>query len=46
MQSDFKNFDWDGFLNSLPIKKTAEDRAKRKKMWDAIDMNKNGYIIG
>ena len=44
MQSDFKNFDWDGFLNSLPIKKTAEDRAKRKKMWDAIDMNKNGYV--
>ena len=44
MQSDFKNYDWDGFLNSLPIKKTAEDRAKRKKMWDAIDMNKNGYV--
>ena len=44
MQSDFKNYDWDGFLNSLPIKKTAEDRAKRKKKWDAIDMNKNGYV--
>ena len=44
MQSDYKNFDWNGFLNNLPIKKTAEDRAKRKKMWDAIDMNKNGYV--
>ena len=44
MQSDYKNFDWDKLIQSLPIKKTAEDRAKRKKMWDAIDMNGNGYI--
>ena len=44
MQSDFKNFDWDKFLASLPIAKTAEDRAKRKKIWDAIDMNRNGYV--
>ncbi len=44
MQSDFKNYDWDKFLESLPIKKTAEDRAKRKKMWSAIDMNGNGYV--
>ena len=34
----------DEFLESLPIKKTAEDRAKRKKMWSAIDMNGNGYV--
>ena len=44
MQSDYKDFDWDGFLKSLPIKKTVEDRAKRKKMWKAIDMNGNGYL--
>ena len=44
MQSDFKDFNWDKLLQSLPIKKTEEDRAKRKKMWDAIDMNKNGYV--
>ena len=44
MQSDFKNFDWDKLLASLPIAKTEEDRAKRKKIWDAIDMNRNGYV--
>ena len=44
MQSDFKDFNWDKLLQSLPIKKTVEDRKKRKKIWDAIDMNKNGYV--
>ena len=44
MQSDFKNFDWDGLIKSLPIKKTEEDRAQRKKLWDAMDMNRNGYL--
>ena len=44
MKGDFKDFNWDKLLQSLPIKKTEEDRAKRKKMWDAIDMNKNGYV--
>jgi len=44
MQSDFKNFDWEGFLKKLPVKKTAADRAERKKIWSAIDMNGNGFV--
>ena len=44
MQNDFKNYDWEGLLQRLPIKKTAEERAKRRKIWDAIDMNGNGYV--
>ena len=44
MQSDFKNFDWDGFLNKLPIQKTDAERAERKKLWNAIDMNGNGFV--
>ena len=32
MQTDFKNFDWDGLIKSLPIKKTEEDRAKKEKI--------------
>ncbi len=32
MQSDYKNFDWNGLLNKLPIKKTAEEREKRKQV--------------
>ena len=43
MQKTFDNFDWDGLLARLPVKKTAEDRDKRKKIWRAIDMNGNGY---
>ena len=44
MQSDYKNFDWNGLLNKLPIKKTAEEREKRKQMWKIIDNNGNGYV--
>ena len=44
MQSDFKNFDWDGLLNSLPIEKTDKDKEKRKALWDRMDANKNGYL--
>lgn len=43
MQSDFKNFDWQGLIK-LPVQKTAADRAERKKIWSAMDMNGNGYI--
>ena len=43
MQKTFENFDWDGLLSRLPVKKTKEDREKRLKMWKAIDMNGNGY---
>ena len=43
MQKTFDNFDWDGLIARLPVKKTAEDRDKRKKIWRAIDMNGNGY---
>ena len=44
MQSDYKNFDWNGLFNKLPIKKTAEEREKRKQMWKIIDNNGNGYV--
>ena len=44
MQSNFKNFDWDGLLKSLPIGKTDEDKGKRKSLWDRMDANKNGYL--
>ena len=44
MQSDYKNYDWDSLLSSLPIKKTAEDRKKRKELWDQMDINGNNYI--
>ena len=44
MQSDFKNFDWEGFLKKLPVQKTAADREARKKIWNAIDMNGNGFV--
>ena len=44
MQSDFKNFDWEGFLKKLPVKKTEAERTQRKKIWKAIDMNGNGYV--
>ena len=43
MQKNFENFDWNALLARLPVKKTPEDREKRKKMWNAIDMNGNGY---
>lgn len=39
----YSNFDWDALLAKLPIKKNNEERALRKKMWNAIDMNGNGY---
>ena len=44
MQSDYKNYDWDALFSKLPIKKTAEDRKKRKELWNQIDMNGNNYI--
>ena len=44
MQSDYKDYDWDSLLSSLPIKKTAEDRKKRKELWNQMDMNGNNYI--
>ena len=44
MQSDFKNFDWEGFIKKLPVEKTNADREKRRKIWKAIDMNGNGFV--
>ena len=44
MQSDFKKFDWDGFIKKLPVEKTDGDRDARKKIWNAIDMNGNGFV--
>ena len=42
--TDFKNYDWDKLLSNLPVKKTNEDREKRKVLWKAIDNNGNGYV--
>ena len=44
MQSDFKNYDWEGLIQRLPVKKTVEDRTKRLQLWKAIDMNGNGFV--
>ena len=44
MQSDYKDFDWNGLLKKLPIKKTEAERAERRKLWKAIDMNGNGFV--
>ena len=44
MQSDYKNYDWDSLFSKLPIKKTAEDRKKRREMWNQMDMNGNNYL--
>jgi len=44
MQSDYKDYDWDSLLSSLPIKKTAEDRKKRRELWNQMDINGNNYI--
>ena len=44
MQSDYKNYDWDSLLSSLPIKKTVEDRKKRRELWNQMDINGNNYI--
>lgn len=43
MQKVYENFDWNGLLQKLPVKKTPEERQKRLQMWKAIDMNGNGY---
>ena len=44
MQSDFKNYDWDKLIASLPVKKTKEDRQKRREYWKSIDINGNNYV--
>ena len=44
MQNDYKNYDWAALLEKLPVKKTSEERAKRRTLWKAMDMNGNGYL--
>ena len=44
MQNDYKNYDWAALLEKLPVKKNAEERAKRRSLWKAMDMNGNGYL--
>ena len=44
MQSDFKNYDWDKLIARLPVKKTKEDRQKRREYWKSIDINGNNYV--
>lgn len=39
-----ENFDWGKLLSKLPIKKTSEERKKRRELWRAIDCNGNGYV--
>lgn len=44
MQQDYKDFDWQGLLSKLPVKKTNEEREIRKKYWKQIDINGNGFV--
>ena len=44
MQNDYKNYDWAALLEKLPVKKNTEERAKRRSLWKAMDMNGNGYL--
>jgi len=44
MQSNYKNYDWDSLISKLPIKKTPEDRKKRKELWRQIDINGNNHL--
>ena len=44
MQNDYKNFDWKALLEKLPVKKTTEERAKRRALWKSMDMNGNGFL--
>ena len=44
MQSNYKNYDWDSLISKLPIKKTPEDRKKRKELWRQIDINGNNFV--
>ena len=44
MQSNFKNFDWKGMAEKLPVKKTDSDRAERRKLWKKMDANGNGFL--
>ena len=36
--------DWVKINASLPYKRTKEQYQMRKKMWEAIDVNDNGYV--
>ena len=44
MQSNFKNYDWKGMAEKLPVKKTEKDRAERRKLWNKMDANGNGFL--
>ena len=44
MQSNYKNYDWDSLISKLPIKKTLEERKKRKELWNKIDINGNNFV--
>ena len=36
--------DWVAVNACLPFRRTLEERARRKEMWAAIDVNANGYV--
>merc|ERR1711962_1412620 len=36
--------DWERINSRLPYLRTEEEKEKRKKMWEAIDANDNGYV--
>ena len=44
MQSNYNNYDWDSLISKMPIKKTLEDRKKRKELWNKIDINGNNFV--
>jgi len=38
------NIDWAGLREKLPMEKTAEQKEKRKEMFESFDPNGNGYL--
>jgi len=38
------DLDWALINSRLPYKRTKEEYEKRKKMWEAIDVNDNGNV--
>ena len=40
----FQMVDWVAVNKSLPYKRTVEEKALRRKMWQGIDVNANGFV--
>ena len=39
-----ENIDWDLIREKLPFDRSPESKAKRNELWNAIDVNGNGYL--